>query len=105
MKVKSMEIRTDEDGYVDEGNILIKQSTRDSINNYIEHGFEPGGFVRSCLENDLMGAMGRADVYNRASLFQITQYIYNDIPSASHGSPAIVQAWLDKFREMDEVSN
>ena len=76
----------------------VKQDTIDSIMNYVEKGWEPGGFVRAVLENDLMGAMGKADSYNRATLFQITSYIYNDIPSSSHGSREIVEAWLNKFK-------
>ena len=76
----------------------IKQDTIDSIMNYVQKGWEPGSFVRAALENNLMLAMGYADSYNRATLFQITQYIYNDIPSNCHGSPEIVEEYLRNFK-------
>lgn len=76
----------------------IKQDTIDAINNYVEKGWEPGSFVRAVLENDLMGAFGKADSYNRATLFEITSYIYNDVPGNCHGSPEIVDAWLAQFK-------
>lgn len=74
----------------------VKQSTIDTINNYVKKGWPPGGFVTAVLANDLMEALGRADLENRQAIFEICEYVYNDIPGACHGSPDIVQAWVKR---------
>lgn len=76
----------------------IKIDTKESLIRYRDHGIEPGGFLSAVLENDLMGALGRADSYNRATIFQITQFVYNDMPSISWGSRKIVKSYLDNFK-------
>lgn len=70
------------------------QDAKDSIMRYVEHGIPTGGFLMACLENNLMEAMGRADLTSRENLFDICGFIYNEIPTGAHGSPAKVSAWL-----------
>ena len=77
----------------------IKQSTIQTINDYVEHGYEPGGFVTAVLANDLMASFGRADHENQATLFQICSYVYNEIPLSCHGSYEKVEEWLKRVRE------
>ena len=77
----------------------MRGDTKESIDLYVSQGVPPGGFLSACLENDLMGAMNRADSYNRASLFEIVSYIHNDIPSNCHGSPEHVASWINSFKE------
>lgn len=66
-----------------------------AINRYVEYRYEPGGFVRSVLENDLKGAFGSADMDNRRYMFEIVQYCYNEIPSICWGSKEAVNDWLN----------
>jgi len=73
----------------------VPQSTIDTLERYVEHRIEPGGFVRAVLENDLKEALGRADMYNRSAIFQIIGYCYNHIPSVCWGSVQNVQDWLE----------
>ena len=73
---------------------LIKQSTRDSLDRYVNHHIPTGGFLKAVLENDLQEAFGRADEENCAALFHICAFVYNEIPRACYGSPKKVQAWL-----------
>ena len=61
---------------------------------YLTDRIEPGGFMLAFLENDLMGAMGRADNINRYHFFEIADFVYNHMPSNSHGNRDIVAAWL-----------
>ena len=77
----------------------VRQDTIDTINNYVTKGWEPGSFVRAVLENNLMEALGRADIGNRHAIFEICGYVYNEIPSGSHGSPGKVEAWMKVVRE------
>ena len=77
----------------------MKQSTKDTIDNYVKYGYEPGGFVTAVLENNLMESMGRADMENREDIFEICEYVYNEIPAASHGSPQKVIDWMIYVRQ------
>ena len=74
------------------------QSAKDSIKRYVEHGVPTGGFLQSVLANDLMEAMGRADMTSRLNLFEICSYVYNEVPIACHGSYEKVEAWLKMKR-------
>lgn len=55
---------------------------------------ETGGFLRAVLENDLIGAINKADHINLIYLPHIAAYIYNRLPSGSWGSPEKVAKWL-----------
>ena len=66
----------------------------DSINRYVEHGLEPGGFVRAVLSNDLATTFRAADAESLRGLPDILQYIYWEIPSACWGSEAKIKAWM-----------
>lgn len=76
----------------------VKESTLNGLDRYAQNRIPTGDFLRAVLENDLMQAMGRADESNRAAMFSICGYVYNELPSACHGSPEKVKAWL-KARE------
>lgn len=77
----------------------MRPDIKDSIDNYVEKSWQPGGFLTAVLENNLMEAFARADDNNRANLFEICKYVYNDIPSGCHGSSEIVTRWLKLKRE------
>lgn len=79
-------------------NYPIRQDVIDSLDRYIKHGIEPGGFLQAVLANDLMESFGRADIGNREDLFKICSYIYNELPSNSHGSYDLYNRWLSKFK-------
>lgn len=77
----------------------VRQDVIESLERYVQHGIEPGQFLLAVLENNLMEAFGRADSYNRASLFFILRYIYNELPGNCHGSPERVREFLKNRRE------
>lgn len=78
----------------------MKEITKRTIDNYVEHGLLPGSFVTAVLSNDLMGALGKADIDNRRDIFEICQYVWDTVPVAAHGSPQKVSQWLK--RKSDE---
>lgn len=78
---------------------MVKESTRNSLERYQNEHVPTGGFLRAVLANDLMQAMGRADIENRRDIFEIVGYIYNDMPGSCHGSYAIVGKWLVRNEE------
>jgi hypothetical protein len=64
----------------------IPSYTKQSLDNYINHGIAPGGFLTAVLTNDLYSAVGRADSVNREALADIVSYIYNEVPRDCYGS-------------------
>ncbi len=72
----------------------IPQSTLESLERYVNDRIPTGGFLYAVLTNDLFEAVGRADEFNRAALFEICNYIYNMIPSDCWGNSEKVKNWL-----------
>ena len=68
---------------------------------YTYYRINTGGFLRAVLTNDLMSAFSRADQTNKAVLSDICSFIYNNLPSRSHGSKEAYRAWLDVRRVID----
>jgi hypothetical protein len=66
----------------------------DAIDNYLMYGYEPGGFTRALLSNDLSGAVSAADYGNKENLANIVQVIQQWMPGCAWGSREIVNAWL-----------
>ena len=75
---------------------LIPRNLKESLDRYVTDAIEPGGFLRACLENNLVEAFGRADLENRDNLFYVVEYIYNELPSTCWGSEEKVAAWLGR---------
>lgn len=73
--------------------------TKQIIDDYVEHGVPPGGFVRAVLANDLMGAFKAADMNNTCSMHEIVCYVYSEIPAGCHGSHAIIDEWINNKRK------
>lgn len=73
---------------------LIPAHCRDGLIGYIMHGHEPGDFLRAVLENDLKGAVSRADAANRASIANYVAFLYNYAPTPCWGSAERVHAWI-----------
>lgn len=71
---------------------------------YIADRRPPGGFLRRVLENDLMGALGKADSTNINCLRGYGMFLYNYAPITCRGSPRKVAAWLGEL-VTDERSN
>ena len=65
----------------------------DNLKAYINTGRGVGGFLTAVLENDLKGAVDRADSHNRANLPAYVGYLYNQAPGGCWGSPENVKAW------------
>lgn len=71
----------------------IPERMMGGITRWIEYGIHPGDFLSAVLANDLSEACGRADDENLANLPAYVAYLYNEAPSACHGSPENVRAW------------
>ena len=74
---------------IDTGNEWLDQS----LENYLMHGYEPGGFLTSVLANDLYLATGRADHWNKQNLPRIVNEVVHRMPDWSYGSYQRVKDW------------
>ena len=61
---------------------------------YVEDGIPPGDFLTAVIENDLSGAVGRADDANIRNIPAYAFYLYNYAPASSHGSKMAFKAWI-----------
>jgi hypothetical protein len=75
----------------------IPDYTIRTINNWVNDGWQPGGFVTAVLENDLAQAFARADDNNTRAMAEIVQYVWNEIPGNCWGSKQAVLLWKAKF--------
>lgn len=76
----------------------IPESTIQTIKGYLEHGFEPGHFVRAVLENNLRDAFACADIYNTYAMKAIVMYLVNKVPHNAWGSKEAVNKYLEEIR-------
>lgn len=64
-------------------------------NYFIDHN-EVGSFLRLAISNDYAAAAGAADSENLHALLGYIQFMYNEAPCGSHGSPEAYKAWTDR---------
>lgn len=79
----------------------IPQHMMIAINDYINHGLEPGGFLTAVICNDLRGAVGQADTVNILLLPEYVSYFYNEAPGACWGSKARMDKWIGEHQQSD----
>ncbi len=77
---------------------MIPQRTLDALDRYVNEGTPTGDFLYAVLTNNLMDSFARADEGNRAALFEICQYVYNELPFSCHRSKEKVEAWIKRKR-------
>ena len=64
--------------------------------NYFELGYEPGGFLRAVLENNLVEAFAHADHINKPRIGDFIQWLYWEAPGRPFGwgSRKAVDDWI-----------
>lgn len=78
---------------------MMPERTKKAIDAYVEHRRPVGHFLTAVLSNDLCRSFGAADEDNRAALFDIVRYCWNEIPAPCWGSPKKVAAWLSDTKK------
>jgi hypothetical protein len=74
---------------------MVPENIKETLARYVENRCPTGGFLRAVLSNDLTEACSRADTQNQKCIFDIVNYIYNNLPSVCWGSPKKVDKWLN----------
>lgn len=82
---------------------LIEPRFKESIDAFVLHGHQPGGFLTAVMTNDLMEAIGRGDDGALANLPHIVSYLYNDVPSGAWGSSDRFRDWGMRIRARVEA--
>jgi hypothetical protein len=77
---------------------MIDKALRDAFTRWVEYGIRPGSFGRAVLENDLTGAIFRADAGNLADLPDIVRYVYDTLPDDCWGSSERCMRWEERHR-------
>ena len=68
----------------------------DGIVQYLIGHKPPGNLLRAVLENDLIGAAGRADRVSGPELMSLVSWLMTYAPVAAWTSPEAVQAWIER---------
>lgn len=72
---------------------VFSDDFKGSIERYLLHGYEPGGFATAMLARDYERALYSADVHNRKVFWGIAMWVSNRMPHGSWGSYEAVEAW------------
>lgn len=72
----------------------VPNEIRAGLKQYAERRVRCGDFLHAVLENDLKGAIGKADPTNIQILPAIVTYVFDSIPAVAWGSSARVKDWL-----------
>ena len=76
---------------------LIEPRFKESIDAFVLHGYQPGGFLTAVMSNDLKEAISRGDESALDNLPHIVSYLYNDVPSGAWGSAENVRKWAGRI--------
>lgn len=78
-----------------DGLYLIPSYMQDGVENYVERGREPGGFLFDVLSNDFQRAVTRADLCN-LSMIRDWAVLLTYLPPEAWGSEDRVRNWIAK---------
>lgn len=81
----------------------LPERLRGGAKRWIEQGIQPGSFLTAVICNNLREVFGQADDGNRAGLFQIVFWFYNEAPGLCWGNVARAQKWAARFENQIEL--
>lgn len=74
---------------------VVPDHTRDSLENYLLNGWEPGGFLSAMLAMDMQRALLNADTANRQVMWVIGEWITRNAPDGSWGNYEAIEMWCN----------
>ena len=81
---------------------MIPRHIKFQIDQYLESGISPSGFLGEVLRNDLITAIQKADDTNKVHIPDIVIYLLNYAPIGSYGSAKDVKDWLQAHRDGED---
>lgn len=73
---------------------LVPMHTIGGLTRYWKDHCPVGDFLIAVLSNNLIEACCRADHHNLPAIQEICKFVYNEMPSESHGSLEKMEKWL-----------
>jgi hypothetical protein len=73
----------------------LSLETQSSIENYLLHGWAPGGYVTAMLAHDYERAFACADSANRQTIWVLQRWVRDHAPPRCHGSYRDIDLWCD----------
>ena len=73
----------------------LSLETQESIENYLLHGWAPGGYVEAMMAHDYARAFACADTANRQTIWALWRWITDGAPPLCHGSYEAINLWRD----------
>lgn len=78
----------------------LPHNLQGGMKRYIEDGIPTGDFLRACLSNDLMEAVGQASTKTYEYLYSVMMFLYNEAPARHSdiklwGSREVVKQWIE----------
>lgn len=64
-----------------------------ALKRYVEDGVPVGDFLRAVIENDLRGAVSRADDTNLPLISEYVRWLYNSAPALCWGGRGVTSTW------------
>ena len=80
---------------------LLPHHIRDGMKMYIENGIIPGHFLQAAIKDKLVESFSRADDTNQKRMFDIANFLYNEMPSTLRGSKT---AMLDHNKRIHDMT-
>jgi len=74
----------------------VPHHIHDGLATYIVHGLPTGDFLREFMNNNLQGALSRADDQNRYAFFQIGFFLWNHAPAQCWGRAGAWEEWVKR---------
>jgi hypothetical protein len=75
--------------------IELPEELREKIDAYVKYGRHAGDFLQAVINNDLKGAVARADEDNLKVIPAIVGYLYNECPTRCWGGPGAYAIWMN----------
>jgi hypothetical protein len=79
-----------------DGWITIPQNIKDSLDRYAKKHIKPGDFLQAVLQNNLAGAVQRADWTNIKYIRDIVMYCSHYLEGSVWGSPGLFENHLNQ---------
>jgi hypothetical protein len=73
---------------------MVPSHAQESIENYLMHGWKPGGFMSAMFAGDLFTAAGSGDQANGPAMQGIARWIMHSAPNGSWGSYEVIENWV-----------
>jgi len=81
---------------------LVPRPVLDGLVAWAREARPPGGFLSAVIEDRLVESFALADEGNRAAMFYIARFCYNEMPAESRG-PGALTTWPERLKQLADA--